>query len=143
MIVVPHTSFIIHTGKDGDTPLHLVSLNGHSDVAKLLIEKGADISVKREDGNMPLHFASWNGHTDIAKLLIEKGADISVKRKNGDTPLHRALLRGHTDVAKLLIEKGADIDAIRMYPASFSPRLVHPLHRLQWGHAAAFCVMEW
>src|ERR1700761_2400392 len=36
---------IIHTGKDRNTPLHLVMLNGYTDITKLLIEKGADISA--------------------------------------------------------------------------------------------------
>src|ERR1700761_7713887 len=45
LLVFPCTAFIIHTGKDRSTPLHFASSNGHTDVAKLLIQKGADMSI--------------------------------------------------------------------------------------------------
>ena len=44
-LVFPRTSLIIHTGKYGDTPLHYASQNGHTEIAKLLIEKGADVKA--------------------------------------------------------------------------------------------------
>ncbi|KAJ7636552.1 ankyrin repeat-containing domain protein, partial [Roridomyces roridus] len=72
------TLLIIHTGDDGNTPLHLALANGHADVAMLLIEKGADINVKDDDGSTPLHVALAKGHADVAKLLIERGANISL-----------------------------------------------------------------
>ena len=43
--------------------------DGHIDIVKLLIEKGAN------DLNWGLYNACYNGHIDIVKLLIEKGAD--------------------------------------------------------------------
>ena len=33
---------------DGETPLHFASMNGHAEVAKLLIEKGAPLDAKNE-----------------------------------------------------------------------------------------------
>ena len=42
--------------------------------AKILIEKGAELSIKDEDGKTPLALASDTGQTDIVLLLRKKGA---------------------------------------------------------------------
>jgi ankyrin repeat protein len=89
------TSLIIHTDKDGQTPLHHASWTGHTEVAKVLVDKRADINAKSvysarlsrtsliihtdKDGQTPLHHASWKGHTEVAKVLVDKGADINAK----------------------------------------------------------------
>ena len=95
----------------GETPLHLNSRTGYVDVARLLIEHGADVATQREDGWTPLHLAASWGHVDLALLLIEHGADVVAQDEHGRTPLHRASLGGRVDLARLLIEHGADTTA--------------------------------
>ncbi|KAF8417598.1 hypothetical protein EV426DRAFT_578107 [Tirmania nivea] len=99
------------SARTGDTPLHCASASGHQEIAKLLIERGADIAAAGRGGNTPLHSASSNGHQEVAKLLIERGADIAAAGRGGDTPLHSASSNGHQEIARLLIERGADIAA--------------------------------
>ncbi|KAK8080213.1 hypothetical protein PG997_008031 [Apiospora hydei] len=110
----------------GQTSLHVASSRGRLEVAKLLIEKGADIKAAENDGRTPLHWASWGGHLEVAKLLIEKGADVKAAENDGRTPLHWASNGGRLEVAKLLIEKGADVKA-----AENDGRT--PLHWASWG----------
>ncbi|KAE8358042.1 ankyrin repeat-containing domain protein [Aspergillus caelatus] len=64
----------------GWTALHVVSFIGHMEAVKLLLEKGADITVRDHEGRTPLHLAMDKGHLEVVKLLLERGADIPVGR---------------------------------------------------------------
>jgi len=96
---------------NASTPLHLTSREGYADVARMLVERGADVSAQAEDGRTPLHSASWGGHVDVARMLVERGADVSAQDEDGGTPLHWASIYGHVDVARMLVERGADVSA--------------------------------
>ena len=63
----------------GRTPLHLASKQGELDVARYLVEAGANVNKKMEDGRTPLHFASEQGELDVARYLVEAGANINEK----------------------------------------------------------------
>ena len=83
------------TDKDGKTPLHIAILN--KDVAKLLIDLGADVDMATESGFTPLLMAArrgyqrcrgWKGYLQVAQLLFEHGADMDKpnrKCSNGKT----------------------------------------------------------
>jgi len=87
------------------------SLRGNSDVAELLLAKGADINAKDDHGFTALMWAVVGGHFHAVKLLLDKGADINAKNNNGQTALMHAALGGEVDAVKLLLDKGADINA--------------------------------
>jgi ankyrin repeat protein len=55
----------------GMTPLHLAAWNGHKAIAKLLIEKGAELFVQNRvgDTHTSLLVAAKSGHEAIVKLL--------------------------------------------------------------------------
>ena len=60
---------------DGFNPLHYAAFEGQSDIAKLLIGKGAHIEAKSGAHNYtPLHLASINGHDKVAEMLLNMGA---------------------------------------------------------------------
>ena len=55
-------------------------MNGHTQVAELLLSRGAysDVKVaKLADVNSRLHAAVKNGHTQVAELLLSSGADVN------------------------------------------------------------------
>jgi ankyrin repeat protein len=61
--------------RDARTPLHAAAWKDFLDVARLLIEKGAEVDARDEDGGTPLHTAAEEGSLDVARLLIEHGAN--------------------------------------------------------------------
>ena len=65
---------LIFSHQSGFTPLHIACVYGHFELAKLLLEAGADIEAKTKNGYMALHLAAQYGHALIINLLLENGA---------------------------------------------------------------------
>ncbi len=102
----------VNTSKYDETPLHKSASKGHLEIARALIEAGADVKAKEKtDGMTPLHGSAKNEHLEVVKYLIEKGADVNAKDKWGRTPIHWSAQKGNLEVVKYLIEKGADVNA--------------------------------
>ena len=103
-------------GKDnnGRVPLHDVVIIGNLEVARFMIEHGADVNVydKIYSSNMLDMAISFNKNDTLAKLLIESGAKINQKDIDGNTELHLAAMRGFAGLIGLLAQKGADINAV-------------------------------
>lgn len=59
----------------GRTPLHLATINGSTDVVKLLVEGGAKLIYRLLDGRSALHIASQLGHAEIVKILMDKSLE--------------------------------------------------------------------
>lgn len=95
------------------TPLYTAVFWEHIEIARFLIEEGADINPQSISiGHTPLHIAAGRGYREIADLLIKQGADVNKRNAVGDTPLHMAARRGCIEIMLLLIEKGVDVNAI-------------------------------
>ncbi len=91
----------------GRTPLHEAAYTGNIEMAKLLIEHGAEINIADKDGKTPLHEAAGRGKLEVAKLLIEHGADVNATDRLSATPLRNAESCGDTKIAELLRQHGA------------------------------------
>ncbi|TRM57342.1 ankyrin repeat-containing domain protein [Schizophyllum amplum] len=68
-------------------PIHLATMNGHLEVARLLIDHGADVDASDEDGRTPLHGAAGNCEEQTIRLLIDLCCDVNAQSRNGETPL--------------------------------------------------------
>lgn len=86
-------------------------LSGRSDVAKLLLEKGAVANAKDVDGRTALMFASRLVEPHLVRALLDGGADVNAKAADGTTALMCAVENAGTDVMKLLLERGANVNA--------------------------------
>lgn len=60
--------------RNGHRALQLALRDGHTEVARLLIEHGADVNYRDRSGQTPLQAAVNHGQFENAKLLIKNGA---------------------------------------------------------------------
>jgi len=63
---------------------------GHTEIVRLLIDKGADVNLLDKNGETALMGAAGAGHTEIVKVLIDKKANVDTKNNNGVTALIKA-----------------------------------------------------
>jgi ankyrin repeat protein len=108
--------------KFGRTPLHWAALYGNSDVAELLLAKGANVNAVDQDRMTPLHLVAKNDYKEnaksmlaTAKLLLASNADVNaVDFPFGDTPLHKAAGgKGNCEeMVKLLLANKSDVNAM-------------------------------
>ncbi|KAK7380781.1 hypothetical protein VNO78_33300 [Psophocarpus tetragonolobus] len=86
--------------------IHHVAREGHVEVLRLLLAKGARVDLETKDGNTALHVAVEEGRKDCFKVLLANAARTDAKNaKEGDTPLHMASAMGDESMVKLILEK--------------------------------------
>jgi ankyrin repeat protein len=77
--------------------------NGHTAVAALLLERGADVNAKGVFGGTALHWAAINGHKDTVLFLLAHGADLAIRdTKFNSTPEGWAAEGQHNEIRELL-----------------------------------------
>jgi len=97
------------------TPLHNAVGEGHIEIVKLLINKGANVSAITTEGRTPLHMACYNGNKEIIECLINEGADINKQEKDGNTAVHILAERGWPEALSFLLGKNPDLSIKNCY----------------------------
>jgi uncharacterized protein len=69
----------------GSSPLISASLFGKTEMAKMLIEAGADLNFINNDGSTALHTAAFFCRPEIVRMLLDKAADKTIKNKYKQT----------------------------------------------------------
>jgi ankyrin repeat protein len=96
------------TDSRGRAPLSLAAENGHDEMAKLLLDKGAEINAQGGEYGNALQAASYGGNEQVVKLLLDKGAEINTQGGEYGNALFTALVESQEGIARLLLEGGAD-----------------------------------
>ncbi len=88
-----------------ESALMMAALKGHTDLARRLIARGADVN---KTGWTPLHYAATGGHQTLIAMLLDAHAYIDAESPNGTTPLMMASQYGSAAAVRQLLEAGAD-----------------------------------
>ncbi len=70
----------------GSTPLVSAATFGKTEIAKMLIDAGADLTIPNNDGTTPLHSAAFFCRVEIVQMLIDAKADKTLRNNFGATP---------------------------------------------------------
>jgi ankyrin repeat protein len=123
---------------NGATPILFAIYNGHADLARLFLDRGAALTfgeacalgdetqalrmldgdpsllnIHSDDGFPPVGLAIFFRHPGLAKTLIERGADVNAAAQNAFrvAPVHAAAAVRDVATMELLTQHGADVNA--------------------------------
>jgi ankyrin repeat protein len=95
----------------GETALMTAADLGSTEIAKLLVDHGAQVNAKENQaGQTALMWAAAETHPDITKILLDHRADVHARTKSGFTALMFAAQQGDVKSAELLIAAGANVN---------------------------------
>jgi Ankyrin repeats (3 copies) len=81
----------------------LACRNGHTDAARFLLDRGADVDARGFFGATALHWAAINGHAETVRFLLDQGADPALRDGEFDSDaVGWAREGGHEPVIALL-----------------------------------------
>ncbi|HEY0866130.1 MAG TPA: ankyrin repeat domain-containing protein [Fimbriimonas sp.] len=89
------------------TPLHSALDQGRKEMARALVENGADVNASQGDGWTPLHYCAQNGDVETAKFLLDHGARGDEPNRAGAFPADLAEKAGYAALAEILRPKSA------------------------------------
>jgi ankyrin repeat protein len=91
------------------TPLACAARRGHSGVAQLLVDAGADPNAHGHGGadDLPVMWAVCRANVEVLAVLLAAGADAHIDMCGWETLLAYAATRGHAEIARLLLAQTA------------------------------------
>jgi ankyrin repeat protein len=127
---------LVDAGREGVSAVRLAVYHRHSEVAQILVDRGAHVDVFdacaigatarlrdllaedrsranafASDGFTPLGLAAFFGHFDLVRLLLANAADPNQSAHNSTrvAPLHSGVAGGNVEIVRALLDAGADV----------------------------------
>lgn len=99
-------------GTEGPTALHVALKEASLEMVELLVDHGADITLKILGDDTSLHKAALNSHVDVIQFVLDQGLDIDLVNLFGSTALHYAISSDNyrIGICETLLWHGADVN---------------------------------
>jgi ankyrin repeat protein len=91
---------------DDETPLTVAAFNHRIEIARILLDAGAEVNVRTPRGTA-LGIAARSGNAEMVQTLLAAGADHNLRGEHNPVPLQEAVAGGHVQVVRNLLS-GAD-----------------------------------
>ena len=90
--------------------IHAAARSQHATV-RLLLDRGANVTVRRTGGDTALFAASINADAEMVQLLLQAGSGVNVSNDEGITPLiMSAQMAESAEVVQMLLRAGAEVN---------------------------------
>lgn len=97
---VERVSLLLSTGPVGSgswMPILQAAEHKHLDVIRMLLTRGAYVTLTDDEENICLHCSSFTGSATIAEVLANAQCDLHAVNYHGDMPLHTAARESYHD----------------------------------------------
>ncbi len=88
----------VRSRQEVNRALLVAALTGRQEIAKILLDNGAEVDTRADDGRTPLMLAAGKGDNDFVAFLLKAGADPTLTDKTGATASSLAGAKGHKEV---------------------------------------------
>jgi ankyrin repeat protein len=100
----------------GRVPLVYAIEEDRKAMAELLLDTGADVTLRSSAYAMPLVFVPFmRQNAALAHMMVSRCPDVNIRDSLANTPLSWASRFGYLDTASLLLDKGALVDALSVH----------------------------
>lgn len=98
--------------KYGTRAIDYAAMRGYTDMAKILIDAGADIEQRsgRQGNTVLVHATEKKSSLGVLQLLLAASANVDAPDNEGKTALFNACYFGNEEAAKVLLTAGAKVD---------------------------------
>ena len=107
------------------------AIKGQTDIADLLISKGANVNARDKSGATPLHQVALKGNLAFATLLLQHGADVNARDGDGANTAAQCRPKRPPGSGGLAARQGRDREA-RDTESGATPLY----HAAAWGRTA-------
>ena len=99
-------------GKLKKSALHIACEANHVEIAKILIEMGANLELKDDTLFTPLMVAASSGYIELSRVLMESGAKVDATGYHGISPILMATKGRHKRIVEDLIFHKVDVNTV-------------------------------